>query len=403
MMTSATNKEDASEDIRVSNELRTHPNTGPSLVSGFVAPGYEMVEDVFAANFTSRGDVGAAFAAYVDGEPVVDLWGGAADPSSARPWASDTLQLIFSGTKGLVAAAINMLADRGEVRLENSLATYWPEFAAAGKKDITVLDVLSHQAGLPTISAKLSQESILDPLRMAALLADQAPSWAGEGRLSYHALTYGWLCGELVRRVTGATIGQFVRAEIAVPLGADIWIGLPPELEPRVSTLCLGADFSATFEPTDTRYSNPPIFNEPLPWNRPAFHQAEIAGANAIGEARGIAAFYGCLASGGTLGGTRLISAESVTCATVERVRGFDPVGGDSLSYGAGFALQTESASMGPAASAFGHRGAGGSVHGAWPRHRVGFSYTMNELRDGTDDDRSRGLLAALYAAVCRR
>ncbi len=377
-------------------------------VHGYAAPGFEVVRDAFAANFDRRGEVGAAFAAYVDGEPVVDLWAGVADAATGAPWERDTLQLIFSGTKGVVATALLLLVERGQLALEEPVATYWPEFAQSGKQAITVGDVLSHQAGLPWLDADVTGEALLDDEALAALLARQAPLWPGDRRVSYHPLTYGWLCGELVRRVADTTVGALVRAEIAEPLGAEIWIGLPSEQEPRVSTLCVRDDFRALGEtlsatPGARRYGNPPIFEEPLLWNLPAVHAAEVPGANGIATARGMAALYGCLAGGGTLGGRRLLSEHTVALGPAERARGVDPLSDERLAFGAGFELQTERSPFGPALDGYGHGGAGGSMHGAWPKHRVGFSYAMNQMRDDSDDDRSRTLLAALYTAVANR
>jgi CubicO group peptidase (beta-lactamase class C family) len=379
-----------------------------AAVSGFVAPGFEIVRDAFAANFAVRGEVGAAFAAYLDGEPVVDLWGGVADQSTQAPWREDTLCIVYSGTKGVVATAMLMLVDRGKISLEEPVATYWPEFGAAGKQRVTVGDVMSHQAGLPYAEAELAPESLLDPQAIAELLADQAPAWPGERRVTYHALTYGWLAGELVRRVTGETVGELVRKEIAAPLGAEIWISLPAEHESRVARLCMHESYvsaraAACLGPGAPRYNNPPLFDEPLPWNEARIHAAEIPGAKGITNARSMAAMYGCLARGGSLGETRLLSAETIALGTRERSRGRDALAAESLAFAAGFELQTERSPLGPAVVAYGHTGAGGSVHGAWPAHRVGFSYVMNQMREELDDDRSRSLLAALYAAVCAR
>lgn len=172
-------------------------------------------------------------------------------------------------------------------------------------------DVLGHQAGLPYVEADLTVESLLDPEGIAALLAAQPPAWPGEWRVTYHALTYGWLCGELVRRVSGKTVGKLVRREIADPLGVEIWIGLPAEHEPRVSKLCVQESHEAarTFAysgPGARRYANPPLFGEPLPWNEARVHAAEIPDANGITDARSMATLYGCLACGGSLGGSSL-------------------------------------------------------------------------------------------------
>jgi CubicO group peptidase (beta-lactamase class C family) len=377
-------------------------------VSGFVAPGFEIVKEAFAANFTRRGEVGAAFAAQLDGELVVDLWGGVADQSSQAPWEKDTIGVIFSGTKGIVATAMLMLIDRGALSLDEPVATYWPEFAAAGKEQVTVGDVVSHQAGLPYLEAEIDWEAQLQPQALAQLLADQRPAWPGERRVSYHALTYGWLCGEIVRRVSGMSVGRFVSEQIAAPLGADIWIGLPSEHESRVAKLCMHESCEALRDfaylgPGGRRYTNPHLFDEPLPWNEARVHAAEIPGANGITNARSMAAMYGCLACGGSSGQAKLLRPQTVELGMRERSRGRDALAPETLAFGVGFELQTELSRLGPAVVAFGHSGAGGSVHGAWPTHRVGFSYTMNQMREEYDDERARPLLAALYAAVCSR
>jgi CubicO group peptidase (beta-lactamase class C family) len=378
--------------------MQSPPDARGFVASGFVAPGFEVV----------RGEVGAGFAAYLDGELVVDLWGGLADADAGVPWSQDTLTVIFSGTKGVTAVAMLMLVDRGQLSLEEPVATYWPEFAAAGKEHVTVGDVLSHQAGLPYVELPLSFESLLDPDALAELLAKQAPAWPGERRGSYHALTYGWLCGELARRVSGMTVGELVRDEIAAPLGAEIWISLSEEHESRVSKLCVHESFEAVMAfacagPGAPRYANPRVFEQPLVWNEARFHAVESPAVSGITNARSMAALYGCLACGGTIGDVSLMSAETVALGIRERFRGRDALAPESLAFGAGFELQTESVPLGPAPAAFGHSGAGGSRHGAWPTHRVGFSYVMNQMRDESDDERSRALLAALYAAICMR
>jgi CubicO group peptidase (beta-lactamase class C family) len=370
-------------------------------VEGHTEPGFEPVADAFRSNFEELGEQGAAFAAYVDGVLVVDLWGGVARPSEGLPWARDTLQLIFSGTKGLSAACMMLLADRGLLDVERPVADYWPEFAAAGKEAITVADLLTHRAGLASVATELTPDDLLEPVALAALLAAQAPVWEGEGRLAYHGLTFGWLCDALVRRIAGESIGRFFATEIAEPLGLEAWIGLPPEHELRVSELTT-RDFE--IEPPTSPYGrrvffNPPVFAEPLLWNRPDIHGVECPGINGIATARSVARLYGCLAVGGTLD-VRLCSPEAIAHATAPRARGTDPYSGDPQAFGLGFQLQTEQLMFGPSPDAFGHTGAGGSVHGAWPGLRAGFSYCMNEMRPEADDYRGRRLLGALFESV---
>ena len=379
-------------------------------VQGFVSSGFEAVRDEFERSFAERGEVGAAFAAVRRGEVVADLWGGVADAKTGRPWRDDTLQLVFSGTKGLVGVALLLLADRGTVDPSAPVATYWPEFGAAGKHGLTVREAASHQARLPGIDTPLTEAEVLDDVRMAALLASQPPD--GDPRAAaYHPLTYGWLCGEVVRRADGRSIGTFFDEEVATPLGLEIWIGLPESLEDRVSTLTYAANWAgdvgieedfARDELLSRVYANPRLFpTTHIPWNTREFHAAEIPGANAIGTARSIARLYGCLANGGEIGGTRLFSARAIEDATRCLVRRQDPLLDEPCAYGLGFELQTEIRPLGPPGDAFGYTGAGGSCHGAWPRQRVGFSYCMNEMRDDEPvDARSRALLRALYDAL---
>src|SRR6185436_5278266 len=219
-----------------------HAGAG-QLVHGFVAPGFEPVVEAFERNLTERGEAGAAFAAVADGTPVVDLWGGDADRMGGRPWQEDTIAGMFSGTKGLVATCLLLLIERGTLQLEARVADYWPEFAAHGKDGIRVRHLVSHQAGLPGITTPLTFQEAADDVRMARLLADQPAVWAPGERLCYHAMTFGWLCGELIRRIDGRSVGRFFREEIGEPLRLDAWIGLPAEEEPRVAVLETGEGF----------------------------------------------------------------------------------------------------------------------------------------------------------------
>ena len=386
-----------------------------AAVGGFAAPGFEAVAREFERNLDERGELGAAFAACVDGEPVVDLWGGRAEPGAdGRPWREDTLQLIFSGTKGLVATCVLMLVDRGRLDLDAPACAYWPEFAAQGKERITVAELASHRARLPGVAAPLEKSDLTDDRRMASLLAAQAPETDPRAAATYHPLTYGWLCGELVRRVDGRSVGRFFAEEVAGPLELELWIGLPEELEPRVSTLVTAAGWGSHPMNDDAAlaqdellrriWANPPILAAgELAWNSRAYHAAELPGGGAIGTARSLARLYGCLARGGELDGVRLLSAETLALGRRELSRFRDPFSDEPYAYGVGYELQTEQGVLGPAAGAFGHTGAGGSIHAAWPEQRVGVSYAMNELRDDpAGDPRSQALLRALSEG-CRK
>jgi len=369
-------------------------------IDGHVADGFERVAEEFRGTVAGPG---AAFAATVDGELVVDVWSGTADESGA-PWREDTTVLVFSGTKGLVAVCLLILVDRGLLDLDAPVSRYWPEFAAAGKERVLVRHVVSHEAGLPGLLPPFSAADLLDGPAMAARLADAAPFWEPGTRLAYHALTFGWLCGELVRRVDGRSLGTFFAEEVAAPLGLELWIGLPREIEPRVAELRRADGFGVTVvgEPDPLL---PALFGDlhgALVWNDEPYHAAEIPAANAIGTARSIARLYGCLACDGTLDGVRLLSPETVRLGRTELSRGSCAVTHRPYAFGVGFELQTELQTLGPPGDAFGHTGSGGSRHGAWPGPRVGFSYAMRELRSEDDDDRGRRILAALGEAVAR-
>ncbi|WP_327129511.1 serine hydrolase domain-containing protein [Streptomyces sp. NBC_01727] len=374
-------------------------------VQGFTATGFEAVAEVFARNFERYGDVGAAFAAYRDGEPVVDLWGGTADPATGRPWYGDTLQLVFSGAKGLTAACVLLLIERGLLDLDAPAARYWPEFAAAGKDRITVGEILSHQARLPGVQAPYNTEELLDPEHMAKLLAAQAPAQDPRAGFIYHALTWGWLVGELVRRVDGRTVGVFFAEEFARPLGLDIWLGLPDEQHHRAATALAGPGVlqpqAEDDDPLLVLTRNPLLTPDaPALWNSAAFRRAELPAVGAHVTASSMARFYACLAQGGELDGVRVLKAATVELGRREMRRGFASLWDAPMAYGAGFELRTELALFGPPPNTFGHAGAGGSRHGAWPGERIGFSYTMNLTRAEFPDRRPLDLLDALHDAV---
>ncbi len=380
------------------------------LTEGDIAAGFEAVADAFERNFAERGDVGAAFAAYVGQRKVVDLWGGVADRQGNTPWRADTLAVLFSGTKGLVAACLLVLIDRGELDLDSPVAAYWPEFGQRGKGATLVRHVVSHTAGVPGLETPVEYRDVLSHEYVCRLLEQQEPFWPPGTVICYHALTYGWLCSELVRRVDGRTAGRFFRDEIARPLSLDAWIGLPDDLEPRVATVCLGSGWdgvardSAEQDPRARAvYRNPERFFEPLPANTREARVAEVPAANGIATARAVARMYTCLAQDGELDGVRLMSAKSVQLGRTCLARGDDPFLKSPLAFGVGFGLQTAERPFGPPLDAFGHGGAGGSIHGAWPSLGVGFSYVMNELRDEQEPDpRGQALLAALHDCVMR-
>jgi CubicO group peptidase (beta-lactamase class C family) len=370
---------------------------------GMTEPGFEGVAQAFEE--TLEGSLGgAAFAAFVDGRPVVDVWGGTADAEGGRPWEESTAAIIFSGTKGLIAVCMLELVERGLIDLDEPVARYWPEFAAAGKETVLVRHVLGHTAGVPGLMDSFSSDELIRPEEMTVRVAAEPPFWPPGERLAYHAFTYGWICGELIRRTDGRSAGRFLAEEVVEPLGLDAWLGLPEGLESRVAKLVARPDYVLTV-----------VGDEPAPllsaqygrwdgggtrFNDPEFHRAEIPGGGGIATARSVARLYACLACGGALDGVVLLRPETVELGRTELSRGLCEITRRPYAFAAGFELTTELGRLGPEPDAFGHTGSGGSTHGAWPSLRTGFSYVMTELRPELADDRGRLVLAALRDAI---
>jgi CubicO group peptidase (beta-lactamase class C family) len=395
-------------------------------VGGHVAAGSEAVHEAFVRNFEEHGDVGAGYALYVDGTRVVDLWGGVADAATGEPYGEDTLQLVFSTTKGATAACASLLAQRGELDIDLPVAHYWPEFAQAGKERIPVRYLLCHKSGLPTFDATLTSKDVLawDPVITA--LEEQAPLWEPGSAHGYHAVTYGYLVGEVVRRITGTSLGTFFHDEFAAPLDLEFWIGLPAEHEPRVAPLIGGlagaheadlddeaAALVASVMGPDTLLGRSLSMNGSLAdlehgFNTPALHAAEIPAANGITNARSLARFYAGLI-GAVDGGPE---AALLTPAQVDKARTRQTEGPDRVlsfpgidivtTIGLGFWTASDFARFG-GAGAFGHSGAGGSVGFADPDHGIAGGYVMNKMMQGlAGDPRSAALIQASYQAAGR-
>ena len=288
-------------------------------VDGLVEPGWGKVREAFVANFEERGEVGAAVCVYLDGRKVVDLWGGTADPVSGRPWAEDSIVTVFSSTKGVTAMGANLAIERGLIDPDATVASYWPEFAAAGKDSITVRQVLSHQAGLPLVEDDLSLEEALAWEPVVAALAAQSTLWEAGTQHGYHMRTFGWLVGELLRRTTGRTPGTFLREEVTRPLDVDFWVGLPEELEPRVATLVPPSrSLKEALAPLGDSLLLARVFTNPGGhfdyddmWNRRELRACELPSSNGIGDARGLARLYaGCIGDG--VDGQRVLAASTV-------------------------------------------------------------------------------------------
>jgi CubicO group peptidase (beta-lactamase class C family) len=357
---------------------------------GTVAPGYEGVRDAFAEAVTAS----AAFAASVDGALVVDLWTGAG-------FTGDTATLLYSGTKGVAATVMLMLVGRGALDLDEPVCRYWPEFAAAGKAAITVTDLLAHSAGLPAVQRQLQRADLHQPGHIAAALAAQAPLLP-PGSPTYHAVTWGWLAGELALRVSGRSLGTIVREELADPLAPGLGIGLRPEdpLSGRLVRPVPAPGYSLSAFQADEPdpllvgvYRNPWL--EMDSWCDPDLLAIEAPAVNGVGTARAMARLYAEVGRGA------LVRPESVASAGVPARVGIDPLTGRLLRYGpTGYELAGTSSVLGPALDAIGHTGAGGGAHGAWPSLRTGFSFLTADLRSQDADSRATVVLDALHAAV---
>jgi CubicO group peptidase (beta-lactamase class C family) len=377
-------------------------------VHGFVEAAFEPVRSVFAENFEKRGEIGAACCVYVNGKRVVDLWGGVTEPGGTA-YTGDTLQMVMSTTKGVVAIAAHILAQEGRLDFDAAVAHYWPEFAAQGKGQIPVRWLFSHQAGLAAIDKPLGMEDALawDPVVVA--LAAQGPNWEPGTAHGYHAVTYGWLAGEVIRRVARKTVGAFLAERIAKPLGLDLWIGLPEALNPRVAPVIpappppAGAPpdpFTARLlDPTSLMHRaflNPSgMLGAP---NLPALRTVEIPAFNGIANARSLARLYAaCI---GEVEGVRLLSPETVEGATRTQARGEDLVTGYETHYGTGFQLTFPYRPFAGEGS-FGHYGLGGSVAFAHPMKGFSFGYTMNQMLPGTGPDpRTTPLIKAVAGCL---
>ncbi len=389
-------------------------------IDGWTAPGFEGVRDRFEKNFADGLEVGSAFAAYHRGEKVVDLWGGLADEETGQPWAEDTVVVVFSTTKGATAVCANQLGQEGRLDVDAPVADYWPEFAQSGKESIPVDYLLSHRAGLAWVDEPLTMEEALAWDPMIHALERQAPVWEPGTAHGYHALTYGYLVGEVVRRVTGRTVGTYFRDEIAGPLGLDFWIGLPESVEPRVSPLIgngfgLGdgggtedvdpealAALMALIGPASNlgkALSGGGSFAGADSFNSRPVHAAEIPAAGGIGDARSLARMYAACV--GDVDGIRLLTPEQVANATTQRSEGPDIVILDlDLQWGLGFNVSSSLLQLGGPRS-FGHFGMGGSAGWADPDAELAFGYVMNKMELGiVGDQRCYGLITACYDSI---
>jgi CubicO group peptidase (beta-lactamase class C family) len=392
--------------------------TSRGMVQGTCDAKFAGVADAFVANFNERGEVGASVAITLEGKTVVDLWGGQKTDGGAA-WERDTISIVFSCTKGASAFCAHMAADRGKLDLDAKVAKYWPEFAANGKEDAIVSMMLDHSVGVPGVRGELKPGAAYDYIYMCAALAAEAPFWKPGTRNGYHGVTSAWTVGEMVHRSTGTRMGRFLAEEIAEPLGAEFWMGLPEELEPRVAPMI--------FYPPDERARTTRIalamMADPTgptarfmagsaglnPNSREA-HAAEIGSATGISNGRGLATLYAPLANGGSLNGRHFVGADTLTrMSRVSVATHEDATLAIPTRFSLGFMKAMDNRKLSNAEScsaimseaAFGHVGAGGSLGFADPECRMSFGYSMNKMGLGIlMNDRGQSLVDAAYRAL---
>ena len=372
--------------------------------SGVCPARFAAVREAFERNLASD-DVGASFAVTLDGELAIDQWGGFADAARTRPWRRDTIVNVFSSTKTMSFLCFLLLADRGEIDLRAPVARYWPEFGANGKAGVQLRHLMSHSSGVPAQDAPLTEELLYDHARICSILAAQAPWWEPGTASGYHALIQGHLIGEVVRRVTGQSLGAFFRKEIAEPLGADFHIGLDPAQFSRVADLIPYAlDPNAPQPPPDSIAAR--TFARGMPdvaWTRgEGWRRAEIPAANGHGNARAMAQIHAALACGGSVGGRRLLSRETCEAVLEEQTNGVDLVIGVPVRFGLGYALMNETFPFSPNPRACFWGGWGGSLVVADLDARVSIAFAMNQMRADAivGDRRTYALCKAVYAAL---
>jgi CubicO group peptidase (beta-lactamase class C family) len=374
-------------------------------IHGHCDPRFSAVQDGFSRNFEAGLEVGASFAATLDGEPVVDIWAGYTEKTEKLPWERDTLVNVYSTTKAMTAICTLMLVDRGRLDLDAPVALYWPEFAQAGKDKLPVRYLLSHTSGLAGFAEPVSTQDLYNWDYIVNLLAAQEPWWEPGTRSGYHAITFGFLLGEVIRRVTGKTPGTFFRDEVAGPLGADFHIGLPEEHDCRVGEMIPppGPRPGESGEEPESILSrvnsNPPLRAEES--RDRAWRAAELPAVNGHGNARSVTRIAAALACGGELDGVRLLTLPTIEKILEEQCYGTDLAIGMPITWGLGFGITSKEIPIGPNPRAFYWGGWGGSVIAIDLDARVSFSYVMNKMSPNTMGDRRVvGPATALYGSL---
>lgn len=386
-------------------------------VEGTIRPGYEDVAEAFAHAFDGRPSMGGALAVRLDGEWVADLWAGVADERTGAAWQRDTPSVIFSCTKGLVSLLAARLVEEGRLDYDAPVSRYWPEFAANGKAGVLVRHVLSHQAGLSAPDTDLTFEQIIDWGVVTAQLAAQAPLWPPGTGYAYHALTHGWLAGEMIRRVTGKSVGAYFAELVTAPLGVPAWIGIPPDVQGSVAHLQVAPDLaelwvqeSAKITPDEPNWPYramtlgaalpPALVTAEGGFNDPRLRAAEVPGAGGIASAGALATIWSAAVV--PTGGVRLLGPDIVRRATAVQTEGPPVFPAEEPFPRWGMGLQLDSgARRFLTGRSFGHDGAGGQVAFADPDHRVGFAFVTNWM-EGPGDDRGTRIVDTLRGIVVR-
>lgn len=360
-----------------------------TAVHGTVPEKFESVRQTLAASLASGGDIGASFCATKNGEIVVDIWGGHADAARTKPWEKDTIVNVYSTTKTMTALTALLVADRGELDFSAPVAKYWPEFAANGKADVKVSHLMSHAAGLSGWKEPISKSDLYDWEKVTSLLAAQAPFWKPGTAPGYHAITQGYLVGEVIRRITGKTVGTVFREEIAQPLGADFHIGLPASEDHRVAELTPPEPGTAIGSNSQTDVQKNMSDNPGVDvgeTRKRAWRGAEIPAAGGTGNARSVALIHTILANGGVAKGRRFMSEAGCRKATELQIEGTDIVLGMPVRYGMGFGLAGGIIPL-PSPNSFFWGGYGGSLAIIDMDNRATYAYAMNRMVGTTTGD----------------
>ncbi|MFH1517912.1 MAG: serine hydrolase domain-containing protein [Pseudomonadota bacterium] len=368
-------------------------------VQGVASDKFEGVRNQFQTHLDTGADIGASFCVTKDGETVVDLWGGYADVAGTRPWEKDTIVNVYSTTKTMTALTALLLADRGELDFDAPVAKYWPEFAASGKADVKVSHLMSHSAGLSGWREPFTTEDLYDWEKATSLLAAQAPLWEPGKQAGYHAITQGYLVGEVVRRIAGKSLGTVFREEIAEPMAADFHIGLPAAEDNRVADLKPPADASISADPTMTETKKLTLTNPVIDVSATRTREwrgAEIPAAGGTGNARAVAMIHAILANGGAAGGKQFLSEAGCRKALEPQIEGTDLILGIPVRYGLGFGL---SGPMSPALNEHSMfwGGYGGSIALIDMQAHTTMSYAMNRM-EGTTTGDMRAISLAMQA-----